>query len=255
MARKLERRKMKDRGVATVEASLVVSLFIFAVLAFVQMGFVMIVNKRIYTAFSESVMETAESAYGCQTMFSGDNSMAVYANVYSRLKKKLKSDLLVKEYVSGGTSGILLLSAKMTTDGFVEAQLRYDVRLNIPLLHSLKANFEEKQKQKAYVGYRELSPAEAYVYITDYQSVYHSNRACSHLSLKIREASKEAVMREESKLTDCSFCRGIGNRYYITEQGDCYHTSLACPGLTRTIYRVKKSSVEHLLPCVRCNSK
>lgn len=244
---------MRDKGVATIEASIVVSLFIFTVLAFLQMGFVMVVNKRIYSAFSESVTETAESAYGWQTVLSGDNSLVVYANIHSKLKKKLKSDLLVKEYVSGGTNGILLLSAKMTEDGFVQAKLRYDVRLNIPLLHSLKARFCEQQKQKAYIGYRELTPADSYVYITNYQSVYHSSRACSHLSLKICETSKKSVMQGSAKLTACSFCRGVGNRYYITEQGDCYHTSLACPGLTRTIYRVKKSSVGNLLPCNRCN--
>lgn len=247
-------KKMGNRGAATVEASLVISLFIFAVLAFIQMGFVIVVNKHIYTAFSEAVTETAQSAYGWQTVLSEDNSLAVYTGVYSKLKNKLKSDLPVAQYVNGGAGGIVLLSADMTEDGFVEASLLYYVRLSIPLFHSLKAGFQEKQRQKAYVGYRELETADTYVYVTDYQSVYHTTRKCSHLSLKIHEVSPEQAVGENVKLSACSFCRGVGNRYYIAEQGGCYHTSLACPGLTRTIYRVKKSSVKGLSPCSRCHS-
>lgn len=243
---------MRDRGSVTVEAALVISLFIFAVLAFVQMGFVMVVNKHIYTAFSEAVTETAESAFGWQTVLSGDSSAVVYASVYSKLKKKLKEDLLVAEYVCGGTTGILLTAAYMSEDGFVEADVHYNVQLHVPVLHGVKAGFGEKQRQKAYVGYRASKTADTYVYITDYQSVYHGSRSCTHLSLKIHEVSR-TVIQDDTKLAACSFCRETGNRYYIAEQGKCYHTSLACPGLTRTIYRVRKASVGNMAPCNRCS--
>lgn len=244
---------MNHRGAATVEASLVIPLFIFVMLAFVQMGFVMVVNKHVYTAFADAVEETAEGAYGWQICSLESRSAVVYANIYSKLKKELKSDTLVSKYVSGGVDGVLLKSAEMTEDGFVEADLRYYVQLSIPLLHSLKTGFYEKQKQKAYIGYQVTESAETYVYITDYQSVYHSSRGCTYLSLKIYEVSEKEAAQAGSKLKACGFCKKIGNRYYITEQGDCYHTTLACPGLSRTVYRVKKRSVERLAPCNRCN--
>ena len=244
---------MNNRAAVTVEASLVISLFLFTVLALVQMGYVIVVNKHIYTAFAQAVEETASDAYGWQTVLDERTSSVAYVNVYSKLKKKLKDDLLVSEYVSGELGGVLLTSAGLTEDGFIEAELHYYVQLNIPFIHSLKAGFRERQKQKAYIGYRKSEAIDTYVYVTDYQSVYHSSRSCSHLSLHISEVSKQVALHKGSGLAPCSFCKNVGDRYYITKQGDCYHTSLACPGLTRTIYRVKKQSVKGLMPCSRCN--
>lgn len=244
---------IKNRGMATIEASLVIPLFMFVVMAFLQTGFLVITNAHIYVAFSQAVEETAEAAYSSEVLLGAQGRDAtVSAQVYLKIQKKLKDDTLVSQFVSGGVSGIFLTDCTLTEEAFIEATLRYQMKLRVPLFTLPGIWFTEQQKQKAYLGYVPETETEAYVYVTDYQSVYHLERSCTHLTLCIYEVAEEQLKKEYEYLSACSYCKNTGTRYYVTSQGDCYHQSLLCPGLKRTIYRVKKSSVADKAPCSRC---
>lgn len=113
------------------------------------------------------------------------------------------------------------------------------------------------------------------VYITDRETVYHTNEECTHLSLSIIQTDKKAVgsLRNEDggKYYACEKCCGgngsgdgtqteetYGNENhdssicYVAENGSSYHASLNCSSLTRTTKLVKKTEVGHLVECERC---
>ena len=106
------------------------------------------------------------------------------------------------------------------------------------------------------------SEKEEMVYVTAYESVYHTSSECTHLSLSVQAVSGSRVenLRNEDGKTyhACDKCVGSGAKngtVYITREGDHYHNDAECGGLTRTVRLVKKSEVEELHLCSRCREK
>ncbi len=101
------------------------------------------------------------------------------------------------------------------------------------------------------------------VYVTDYESVYHTDEHCTHLDLRITPVSAASVSwrRNEygGKYHACEKCAAAGasgSSVYITPYGDCYHTSAHCAGLTRSVRLVPKDELDgSLCRCSRCAAK
>ena len=97
------------------------------------------------------------------------------------------------------------------------------------------------------------------VYVTEYESVYHTTSECTHLSLSIQAVGGGMVgqlrNQDGKKYHACDKCVGSGSMngtVYITREGTCYHNDAECSGLTRSVRLVKKSEVEDLRICSRC---
>lgn len=103
---------------------------------------------------------------------------------------------------------------------------------------------------------------EELVYVTDYESVYHTDSHCTHLDLTIRGVKSSAVGRCRNdygkRYHACEKCCGGGRMagtVYITPEGDRYHNSSTCSGLTRTTRLVPRSEVSAHRQCSRCAQK
>ena len=107
-----------------------------------------------------------------------------------------------------------------------------------------------------------MHTAEPMVYVTERETVYHTNAECSHLQLSILQTDKsDLILRKNMNGQPYHACEKCcrndlsGNACYITEQGDVYHTSLNCSSLIRTVKLVRKEDVGKLKECERCNQK
>lgn len=105
----------------------------------------------------------------------------------------------------------------------------------------------------------EETKQEKMVYVTEYESVYHTSAECTHLSLSVRAVGGDQVSRlrnEDGKAYHaCDKCVGSGARngtVYITQDGTHYHNAADCSGLTRSVRLVKESETEGLPLCSRC---
>ena len=114
-------------------------------------------------------------------------------------------------------------------------------------------------RSQELAGEEEQQSGNRLVYVTDYESVYHTTSRCSHLSLTIRQIAftQAAALRTKNgdRYQACEKCVGKGEvnpLVYITDQGDCYHNSLECSGLKRRVQLVSLSSVDQLECCSRC---
>lgn len=239
----------RQEGMATVEATLVIPVFMVAITLLLQMGIVCVVQAQVYGAFSESMQQVAAHTYIYDAMESETvANTGVYGDVLISLQTELKNISLIDTYVTGGAKGVLLTRALLDDEGYLRGNIRYSISLKVPFFMLSSICIREQISQKAYTGFTTSSEDDIYVYVTDFQSVYHLSRNCSHLKLSIYELEQG----EKCTLPPCSYCGSSGDALYITKEGDCYHTTLACQGLKRTIRRVKKSTVAGLPACEKC---
>lgn len=243
-----------NQGSATIEAVCIMPILLFAFWAFYSMGQIYILENQIYQATMNTADYLAEYAYLAE-----DTGMELLGTgaAYVVMQEYLPKDRRIENYVTGGPKGLVITSPViLDEEGFFCLQVRYRARIPVPLLQDLSFPVEVQVRQKAYTGYQEKGKADAdqrYVYLTEYSSVYHNSRSCSHLNLTVFPVSAVALQSVYGNLKPCDFCGNkTADTYYVTATGDCYHTSMECSGLKRTVRRVPFSQVSGYLPCSRC---
>jgi hypothetical protein len=239
--------KEKNRGSASLEATLVMPVFIAVMVAVYCMGKCRMAELYIYEAVVESAEYMAENQYINKTGIIAPGMV---------FKNYADDETLIKKYVKNGIDGISFLGSYVNSDGEVVVKASYTLSVNMPFITELSKQRSITVKQKGYTGHKKTSDenealAEKYVYVTENRDVYHSTRSCTYLSLSI--GIKSLADAEYSGYKKCSFCgSNCGNLVYVTDYGDSYHSSRDCSGLKRTVSRVKFSEVQDLGGCSRC---
>lgn len=274
-------KKKHNKGSATVEACLVVPLFLFFMLAMADMLMLFIADAHIHQSLAEAAGYTAQYAYLEEVLinkagleYSGtadlnqrresslkavsekDSSLNTFINtaiVIQKFREYLGEDFYVEKIISGGKNGIII-SVKPDADNpkiFI-VRAAFCGRAEIPLIGNLTVPLTEQIRQKAFLGYsKEEQAADTYVYVTPTQSVYHTKRSCTHLSLSVHSASGS----RKGDYIPCRFCGKealTDDTIYLTRTTNVYHTNSGCSGLKRTIKRIKKEEAAGLSPCSRC---
>lgn len=107
-----------------------------------------------------------------------------------------------------------------------------------------------------------IGKSEEYVYITQEGNVYHKKRECKYINVSIQAiAGKEAALKRNEdgkKFYPCPKCGNISRSelkksiVFITDYGVKYHTSLRCPDLKRSVQTIPLSEVGGRPPCSGC---
>ncbi len=103
--------------------------------------------------------------------------------------------------------------------------------------------------------------SEQLVYVTEYQSVYHTDSRCTHLALTVQavHAQKVEKLRNNygARYHACEKCARAGgaNTVYITPEGDHFHIDAECGALTRTVRMERLSDLSELHICSRCAAR
>lgn len=231
-----------NKGSAAVEASLVIPVFLFAMVYVYLMLQCILAEQVVY----EAAAETAE--YLAEISYLGDGTVAA---AYMKFPDYVDETETVERYIKGGCNGIHFLGS----ESLDENQM---VVLSVSYQTKYAGERSYVIKKRAYVGNdndkteeTEEEAADEYVYVTENQSVYHMTRRCSYLMLAIQPATMQQAKNKGYEA--CEFCGAqCDEAVYITEQGMKYHSSNLCSGLKRTVYRKKKSEVGNLNPCSRC---
>ncbi len=244
------------KGSLTIEASLVIPLFLFAMFMVLSVIDLMRFHLNLQEAVHQVAGELAVTAYSEWDCTEG----SVRADVLKRLDGRLMDKAPVKDKASG----IDFSGTKLNDREIVEISASYEAELPYDSLGLFDYRFSTKCVMHTLTGYEKGLDArsvddreEEYVYITETGTVYHRDRECSYLRLSITETSKDSLknLRNSSghKYYPCEKCgRKAGNTVYITKDGTCYHSSLHCSGLKRTVRCVPLSKVGGRGPCSRC---
>lgn len=257
------------QGSITVEAAVVLPLFLFVLLTVLGFANMMETQLVIQHNLMQSGKQLAREGYLRQELQQGDgqgmsaqwlNGQFEIVNVRQRLCNALREQLDT-DVIVGGVSGISFHNTRMM-DGDEIIDLVVTYRMRPPVYMILVPEFQmiQRCRMRAWIGMERQTGAERQVFVTPHGTVYHTNPACTYLKLSVREVSKQSLGGLRNKNGGrYSSCRGCvkqknADRVYITDYGDRYHESRQCGGLKRGIMMKPESQIGNLSPCSRCTA-
>lgn len=266
----------KVKGSMTVEAVIVVPLFIFFFLNLISY----IEIYRLHSNFTMALYETG-------------SEMAIYGHIYEKMKEEedgfvkqqiknvgfsylyVKKDVvsqLGKHYLETspltyGEKGMNFLhSSIMNDENIIDLVLTYEVSPLISEAGFPSFYMVNRFYAKAYTGYdlkekENRTEKKEYVYLAENGKVYHTCLNCSHLKLSIKKINNTQIStvrnKDGEKYKPCEYC-AKGNKskeVYITEQGNCYHNNIQCSKIKRTVIAIPISEATKYPMCSRCKKR
>lgn len=250
--------KMK-KGSLTVEAALVMSLFLLACHVLFSLFSLIEFQVEMQFALEKAVREAV--------IYQMDASAAAI-KIQNMINREMDTK---KKHLDFAGNGFTVTVWEEQKDGndILMAAVAYRAGPKLQLFGSLKGNFrqtcrrrlwngKEKEKVKAAANTGETG-TDTYVYITQNGIVYHKKRDCTYLKLSVRTVPGAALETcrnmSGSRYKPCEKCvKGVSvfSMVYITDSGERYHRSRNCSGLNRWIMRVPLSETGGMGPCSRC---
>lgn len=264
---------------ATVEASIVIPLFIYAVMMVVYLIHMESVRQSINTAMYSDIRKLSEYAYVCN-QFKDNYSYKTDKNTDKTIENIIKSGLsdavakkiLIDELGSdfaknngivGGNDGISLIKSEiLRSDSKIKLVVSYKIKNPFDIFGTGAVNVEESFVANAWLGEDHIqrqkgNSSEESVYITVSGKVYHKDRACTYLNVSVNPISRANIENTRNKsggkYYPCEKC-GSGNslQLYITDYGERYHTSINCSNLKRTVIKIPLEKTDGRKPCSKC---
>lgn len=259
------------RAALTVEAAIVLPIFLFFMIGALQYAAVMETAVKLGTSLAETGKTMGMAAY--VSRYGGDAGKA--AEVAVGALSAVYAQKTVTDQ-AGDTSEIknvnMALSSFLAEDESIDLVMTYQIRSPFGMVKLPGTFFIQRAKVRAWTGRippkkkeeqedEEGDTSTEMVYMTETGSVYHNDPECTHLKLSVTPVSADSVFDRRNShggiYHACEKCGSAphGDTLYITKEGNRYHTTLECSGLKRTVRQVPKSEAEHLWPCTRCGKK
>lgn len=282
-------RSGKVAGSMTVEAALVLPLFLFFFLNLGSVMEIMRLHGRLETALWEVGRETGiygaalrmRDAWGVSEETDGSGMGDPGKNVKSELGELLLSGIgdlalsytyvkagienfLGEEYLNaaplrGGGDGLHFAGSDIVNgDDVLEMVVTYQIEPFWALAAFRPFLMENRYYGRLWTGYDVGKAALAVYYLADNGEVYHTNRNCTHLMLSVRQISWISLNTEVNERGQqyrmCEKCVSgwLPREIWIAREGDCYHARRDCSGLKRTYRAVRWEEARNYRPCSRC---
>lgn len=250
------------RGSMTVEAAVVLPLFLFFSLA---LGSVMeMIRLHGNLEFALCDIGNRMSVYGSSTIIreeSGFGSeLADIAFTYTYVKKEIE-EYLGRGYLEAsplvkGVDGLQFRESEIWDNGEqFEVLVTYKV-----LPFGGMAGFKGFRMANRYYGHfwNGYEIPTNVVYVAENGEVYHIDAMCTHLYLSVRQVSLQEAYRSRNRNGErydlCEYCEKgeVKNTVYITEEGNRFHYKSNCTGLKRTVFEVPADETDGYRACSRC---
>lgn len=284
-------KRMYFSASSTVEASIVIPLFIYAIMTITYLiqivGLQVKVQQVLYNESrkmakyvyayeeinrhntsenqkKELIKAGKDSEKDCQSILENGIGIGVAETLFL---SELGIEYIENSHIVGGAAGFNMMDSKiMSENNMINIIVTYAVKNPFDIFGIGIMTFTQSASTNAWLGDSNntgqsnatKNSNETIVYITPNGSVYHTNRNCSYLILSIHEipASQLENERNESggKYYACEKCgdKSVAGKYYITDYGDRYHTTVNCSSLMRNVMAVKLSTVSDREQCSKC---
>ncbi|MDK2807282.1 MAG: hypothetical protein PWP24_11 [Clostridiales bacterium] len=254
---------MLKKASITVEAAMVLPLFLFFFFGVLQGFSILSLQHQIQMSLTKTANQMSLAGYASQK----EKSVAALQLVFMA---NLESDYFGESCIEGG---LVLLTGSSYEGEDLTLVANYRMKLPVPLWNHVSLPVKQQVKTRLFVGRDKTKESDnkekeeiRYVYITDTGTVYHESETCTHLRLRISTISKEDLVwkRNEggAKYYPCEHCMKEkepnegkeGSLYFITQEGNRFHCRRDCSGLKRTVYKVPFEQVKTWRACKRCGS-
>ena len=258
----------KLRAAMTVEASILLPLFLFAMLTMSGAIEMIRLHSNLQTALWNTGRKLA--LYGTFLSDRDDSIMTEemkdlsvsYLYVKGQICSCLGEEYLENSPLTYGIQGLQFAESEIfTDDDCMELNLTYKVSAETPFFQMTPFRMANRYYGHLWNGYDlQATPQEklSYVYVTEYGEVYHRDRNCTHISLAVREIGVHQLEQARNlyggKYKECEKCckRARSDTRYIADEGDKFHYDRDCPGLKRSIYTIPEKEASKYRPCSRC---
>lgn len=260
----------------TVEASFAFPIFFFAVFYLLQMFTVLRGELTIATAGISSAREVAAFSYAGERLADGDDGIAskllqVFdhdvikdTSVTSLFLLRCDRELLAQAGIGEGYGGFWADTKE--EDGKTKVEIAYRVKRAAPWSMDRSNYYRMRLVYKKWSGdgkRRGNETQEAVVYMTEHGTVYHRDRACSHINVEVSAVLASEVEQKRNASGKaygaCSFCSPVlaqGGTVYVTAHGTKYHSASSCSAIKRNVKECSVEEVkEHYRECSKCGTK
>ncbi len=283
-------RKKWSTASLTVEAALVLPLFLFAMIALLYFIQIFLLQEHIQAAITKMGLSMAKTAYLYddfkenttaldfdETIFEERADLGLTDFVTSLIdasilkqyaKKYLNTEGINQSFIINGLEGVSFHAVELGHDNeWIDIQVHYRIRLPLRLFVIRDMTMLQRIRVRAWTG---LTVAATYrkeegedqtdlVYVSETGTVYHRTDSCSHIRLSIRAVHgipRDLRNDQGAKYYPCESCaKGVLDElgsYYITSDGNRYHTRRDCSRIKRNVRTIAVSEVGSRSPCKRC---
>ncbi|HWT74741.1 MAG TPA: hypothetical protein VN258_08500 [Mobilitalea sp.] len=275
----------------TVEAALILPVFLYFMLAFLYYIQIFTIQEQIQSSITKMGLNLAKSSYVLKDFPSLEDALSFDFTVFGedydisleQLADTLTSESVLKLYakkyldtpqinhscIKNGFDGISFTSSSLLGgDDYIDIVVSYLVKLPLKLFALNDMQMVQRVRLRCWTGYEvaaayqtseETKNNEEIVYITETGSVYHKSETCSHIKLSIRSVSgipNDLRNDNGAKYYPCEACcigaTDMTITYYITSDGTRYHSLRDCSKLKRSVKEISFSEVGSRKPCKRC---
>lgn len=237
----------------TLEAALVLPVFLFAVLSLISIFDIMKIKSCMDVAVAEAGNEIALECYGG---YVGDLVKPLYISY--KIQTFLDENLS-KEDAEKISKYIFVTDVSfLEEENILKFRVDYKVTPDFGMLGLKPIKLHTTYYGHNWLGYTSQKSTETMVFISGIATVYHTHKDCTYLNIKVSEisyASIESYRNDSGHIYQtCNFCDELESTgtVYITAEGKNYHNVENCIGLTRSIYTVPLSTVSYKKICSRC---
>lgn len=260
--KKIRRRKKASLSVSavraslTLEAALVLPLFLYAGAIFITLFQVMDVHRQVQ-AVAEHVSENI-GQMACLSKHEKDGDILGKAAVYGYAELTLHSKLEALP-----VRNISLLRSSLMEDGeTIDLIVDYELSMPFSVLGQRSVRQTNRSFRRAWVG-REGKTGDGgdgkdmVVYVGKNSVRYHVSRTCHYLYNDLTAVSMDDVENRRSqdgrRYSPCARCDNpSAGTVYIMPSGEHYHASPSCSAIHAYVRAVPKSEAEHLGACSYC---
>lgn len=254
-----------NRGSLTVEASLVLPLFIFGVTTLIFLIQVMQIQIQIQkTLYNETMKVTGYGYYlnSAEMSVEAENFLSVR---YIKLKviEALGDEFFENNTIVKGKKGFVLYFTNISEEGMVDVVLLYSLKVPFDIFGVGKLDFIARAKCAVWTG-TNVDTTEwdvNMVYMTMHGQVYHCDRACTYIKSDISECWIDEIdgVRNSSggKYYPCNFCSdgndNFSGKVYFTQYGTRYHKVEYCGNLKSNVFAIEEDEAkEKYSACSKC---
>lgn len=276
----------------TVEAALVMPIFLYLLIAFIYFIQVFTIQEHIQSGITKMGLSLSRTAYvykdflGTEEVQSFDQSVfgeeldiglhemagSVINHGFLRLYSRsyLDENRIDLSCIKNGYNGLsFYYSTILDESDYIDIVVNYTVKIPIKIFTLEEMNMVQRVKLRGWTGYEVAacysiteendSEEETIVYITETGTVYHTDQNCSHISFSIQAVfglPSELRNNGGAKYYPCEACCS-GNEspygtYYLTTYGTRYHRRNDCPKIKRTVTAIPLSKAGGRSKCKRC---
>lgn len=273
-------------GSMTLEAALVLPIFILVVVWFVNFMTVLNYQNIMQSSINQAAVAIGRYSYVTNRIYEGtdidrssstldiDKDVLVSGISTGYVRKEILTEE-VKNYsekvnVIGGYTGISVIDSKINEEdkGINNIRVNYSISMDFlgGVVHSLRLS--NRCYFRSWIGTSIVKQKTddkdgKTVFITKTGDVYHLTETCTYIKVSLKKAkySDISYLRNESgaKYRICSKCVDKelkdNDIVYITESGTKFHSDSRCSKIKRDVISIDISEVGDRKLCSRCAKK